>query len=250
MEDFDAQANILIQRFHEKGYALDNLVKLKLEIMKMDRKKIYSRKKLTIKTDKRDIAFITGFNSQYKAFERIMKKYWPILKEDRVLSNILPNKPRFVYRKAPTLRNHLLHNVIDPPKPMQIFPDMKGFYRCQRCLPCKASKKQPRTKESFRSLTDHREYQIKHLITYHSTHVTYVIECPCHLQYVGRTTRPQFVRIREHIKYIRNGFPKHNLSRHFDEVHQRGPSGLIFYGIDLVEDHWRGGNKQTLISRN
>lgn len=139
---------------------------------------------------------------------------------------------------------------MDPPKPIKIFSDMKGFYRCQRYLPCKASKKQPRKKTSFKSCTDHKEYQIKQLITCRSTHVTYIIECPCHLQYVGRTTRPFFVHIREHIKNIRKGFPNHNLSRHFDEVHHRDPSGLTFYGIDIVQDHWRGGNKETLISRN
>lgn len=120
---------------------------------------------------------------------------------------------------------------------------MKGFYKCQRCLPCRISKKQPRKRETFKSRTDQREYKIKELITCHSTHVTYVIECPCHLQYVGRTTHSLYVRIGEHINNIKKGFPKHNLSRHFDEVHHRDPTGLIFYGIDLIKDNWRGGNK-------
>lgn len=178
-----------------------------------------------------------------------MKKYWLILK-DLILSKILPAKPKFVYRKAPSLRNHLVRNVIDPPKLIKICLDLKGFFRCQRCLPCKVTKKQPRKKISFKSCTDHKEYRINKLITCRSTHVTYIIECPCHLQYVGRTTRPLFVRIREHIKNIRKGFPNHSLSRHFDDAHQRDPSGLIFYGIDSVQEHWRGGNRETLISRN
>lgn len=160
VEHFNTQADILIQRFYEKGYALDNLVKLKMEILNMDRKDLLW-KKIRNANNQKDVAFITGFNSQYKDFERIMRKYWPILREDGVLSNILPNKPKFVYRKALTLRNHLVHNVIDPPKPINIFPDMKGLYRCQRCLPCKASKKQPKKKQSFKSFTDHKEYQIK-----------------------------------------------------------------------------------------
>ena len=103
---------------------------------------------------------------------------------------------------------------------------------------------------SFKSRTDFKEYKIKELITCSTTHVTYIIECPCHLQYVGRTTRPLKVRIREHINRIKTGYDKHYLSRHFKEVHHKDPSGLIFYGIDLVKDNWRGGNKTTAISQN
>lgn len=76
-----------------------------------------------------EMAFVTGFNNQYKALKHIMKKYWPILKEDRVLSRILPARPKFVYRRAPTLRNYLVHNLIDPPKSVKIFSEMKGFYK-------------------------------------------------------------------------------------------------------------------------
>lgn len=126
---------------------------------------------------------------------------------------------------------------------------MKGFYRCQKCLPCQVSKKQPKKRSSFHSRRG-MKYDIRKLITCNTTHVTYVIECPCRLQYVGRTTRPLCVRIREHINNIKKGFPKHNLSKHFDEFHQRDPSGLIFYGIDTIEDHWRGGSKKIQISQN
>lgn len=48
-------------------------------------------------------------------------------------------------------------------------------------------------------------------------------------------------------KQYKKGVPK---ASHFDEVHCRDPSGLIFYGIDLIKDNWRGGNKQTLVFQN
>ena len=80
--------------------------------------------------------------------------------------------------------------------------------------------------------------------------MTYVIECPCKLQYVGRTTRPLKVRIREHVKNIRKGFPYHSLSKHFSEVHNSDPSQMIFYGIDTIQSHWRGGNRKLQISQN
>lgn len=87
------------------------------------------------------IAFITGYSNQYQQLKHIIKKYWHILKEDKTLSKILTQKPRLIYRSAPTFRNHLVHNVIDAPKPLEIYPDLKGFYRCQRCLPCRIRKK-------------------------------------------------------------------------------------------------------------
>lgn len=82
--------------------------------MNLDRNTLLN-KKIRMKNERKELAFITGFNNQYTDVERIIKRYWPILKEDRVLANILPGKPKFVYRKAPTLWNHLVHNAIDPP---------------------------------------------------------------------------------------------------------------------------------------
>lgn len=216
----------------------------------VERKTLLTKKVKTHETSHSDIAFITGYSNQYPQLEYIIKKYWPILKEDRTLAKNLPHKPRFIYRRAPTLRNHLVHNVIDPPTSVQICPELKGFYRCQRCLPCRKSKPQPRKRTTFKSNLYNKEYQIKELITCNCAHVTYVVECPCRLQYMGRTTRPLRVWIREHITNIQKGFPKHSLPRHFDEVYHRDPSGLVFYGVDIIKDHWRRSNKKILVSQN
>lgn len=53
-----------------------------------------------------------------------------------------------------------------------ILSELKGFYRCQKCLPCRVSRQQPRLKESFRSTATNQEFKIKELITCNSTHVT------------------------------------------------------------------------------
>lgn len=249
IEDFRDQADALIKKFVDKGYKIDPLVKLKEEIQRLDRDSLLGKEQRNRKNSPDDIAFVTGFNNQYRSIEFIVRKYWPILRSDRTLGKILTKKPRFIYRKAPTLRNHLVHNVIDPPRSVKLFADMKGFYRCQKCLGCRVSKRQPKKKTSFKSRSG-KEFEIRELVTCDTTHVTYVIECPCRLQYVGRTTRPLRVRIREHINNIKKGFPKHNLSRHFNEYHRRDPSGLIFYGIDTIKEQWRGGNKKILISQN
>lgn len=88
LEDFQYK---LIKRFQEKGYQQKDLVKLKTEIMKMYNNALFI-KKTKKKENKMDMNFITGYNMLYQVFEHIMTKYCPILKEDRVLSKILPMK--------------------------------------------------------------------------------------------------------------------------------------------------------------
>lgn len=79
-------------------------------------------------------------------------------------------------------------------------------------------------------------------ITCTSEGVVYLIQCPCGLQYVGRTKRAPKVRLTEHINNIRRGFDKHPVSRHFDEVHSRDPSNTLYVGIDKYRPHWRGSS--------
>ena len=93
-------------------------------------------------------------------------------------------------------------------------------------------------------------FKIKPLITCGSDHVTYVIECPCNLQYVGRTTRQLKIRINEHLKNIKNSFPNHSVSKHFASHHASDPSPCTFYGIDKIDRNWRGTHMLRSVSQN
>lgn len=137
-----------------------------------------------------ETAFLTGFNRQCKKLKKVVKKHWPILKSDNTLKTLLPSQPTFIYRRAPTLGNNLVHNALDVPKQIRVFPNLKGFFKCNKCLPCRVSQWTSKKKESFRSISTGKEYKNKKLITCNSTHVTYVLEYPCRLEYVGRTTKP------------------------------------------------------------
>lgn len=221
---------------------------LKEKVKKMDRNTLIEGKpvgNIKKKNKNMDMAFLTGYNRQYKITESIIKKHWPILQSDKTLNSILPRKPSFIYRKAPPLRNKLVHNALDPPKQIKIIKNLKVFFKCGKCLPCKSSKKTNRKITTFRSANIGKEYNIKELITCNSTHVTYVLECPCHIQYVGRTTRQLHVRIRDHITNIKNGYHKHSVSRHFKYYHNKDPSCMVFYAIDKIKGHWRGENKKN-----
>lgn len=76
-----------------------------------------------------------------------------------------------------------------------------------------------------------------------------MLQCPCGLQYVGRTKRPLQVRLNEHINNIRKGFTKHSVSKHYLTVHNKDSSNTIFLGIDKYRPHWRGSCLIRSISR-
>lgn len=102
----------------------------------------------------------------------------------------------------------------------------------------------------FKSVVTQQEFNIKPLITCDSDHVTYVLECLCSLQYVGRTTRQLKVRINEHLTNIKNGYPNHSVSRHFKLCHDSDPSLCTFYGIDKISRDWRGTHMKRAVSKN
>lgn len=136
------------------------------------------------------VPFFMDFNIQHKQIEKICKKYWNIVKADRHLGPILPEKPKFTYRRAPTLRDLIAKNVLDPPaqKKFYIF-EGKGFYPCKTCYTFRHTKESKKKKCSFKSTVTSREYQIKDFISCRTEGVVYLLECPCRIQYVGRTKR-------------------------------------------------------------
>lgn len=75
--EYEEQADIIINRFLEKGYKRKGLIVLKEKMKNMDRKTLiegtldHHRKE---KHKNLDLAFLTGYNRQYKTMESIIKK--------------------------------------------------------------------------------------------------------------------------------------------------------------------------------
>lgn len=247
--EFLAQADILMKRFLEKGYVETSLRNTLDEVAEIDRCTL-----LEIKKPHRErvptIPFITTYSSQHNSIAKLLKKHWHVLKNDHVLGPILPAKPQVIYRGAPSLKNRVAPNVLDPPLTKKgFFEYMIGFYQCRRCRVCSLSGCAHRRTHNFISTSTQMEFEIRSFITCSTERVVYLLQCPCGLQYVGRTKRPLSVRLNEHITNILTGFPKHPVSRHYLEVHDRDPRKTIFLGIDRYTPHWRGGSIIRGISR-
>lgn len=94
----------------------------------------------------------------------------------------------------------------------------------------------------FISTSNNKNFAIREFITCNTTHVVYVLECPCGLMYIGRTKRLLRNRIAEHIQNIKIGFKDHSVSLHFKLQNNRDPSGLKYWGIECLKPVWRGSN--------
>lgn len=102
----------------------------------------------------------------------------------------------------------------------------------------------------FNKQFENLEQSIKKYISCGTRYVTYVMECTCGYQYVGRTSRKLAVGVGEHITNIYNGFPKHIVSIHFRLAQNKDPTALSFYAIDTISRNWRKVNIIKQISQN
>lgn len=136
----------------------------------------------------------------------------------------------------------------NPPRKAGTFLDLTGFFYCKKCKACKLTRNNASKVVNFTSFSTGSEYKIEKFITCKFTHVTYLIICPCGLQYVGRTKRNLCTRINEHLNNIKNWFLKHSLSNHF-RIYHKDHSVAKFFGIDRLDVDWRGGDMTQRISK-
>lgn len=247
--DYYQQAELLKIRFLQKGYNKKKLEEAIEEVGAMERSTLLQPKQRVIPANnKAEFSLITGFNIQHRQIEQILRKHWHILQEDKVLGPVLPPRPHVIYRKAANLATKLTSSAIDEPKTIKI-PDLKGFFRCGRCFGCKHTCPTERKSTTFKSNQTNLTYKWKDTITCNTTGVVYMLDCPCGLQYIGRTIRNLKTRIYEHVYNIKRGLETHSVSLHFKEAHNSDPKFLRFWGIDQVKPNWRGALKIRALSK-
>ena len=249
LEDYDEQSEILKGRFREKGYNAQKLNAISEEIKIIPRVDVLKNSVKSSNFKDYEWSFMSSFHSQYKEVEAILQNHWHILCLDKTLKPVLPANPKFIYRKAPNFGDKVVKKVLDQPAKPASFWEQKGFFACRRCKSCKSVSEPVRGITNFRSTVNNREFNIEEFITCNITHVVYVLKCPCGLMYVGRTKRQLKVRIGEHVKNIRLGYKDHNVSLHFKTHHNQDPSGLRFWGIDVIKPTWRGNNMVRDLSK-
>lgn len=193
LNDYVQQSELVVNRFKEKGNHNDLLVPIQAQVTNMDRQCLLRDKLKKSNNHMNKIAFLTNFNRDYRSLEHIVRRYWPILLRDKALAGFLPKQPTFIYRRAPTLRYKISPNIYNPPKKLRTFLDTTGFYYCKWCKACRTTTFKNR--KTFQSHSTGKQFNIDKFIFCDSTHVTYLISCPCGLQYMGRMFRKLGIRI-------------------------------------------------------
>lgn len=120
------------------------------------------------------LSLVTSFSTQHRVVKHILGKYWHILQNYRVLGTRLSPKPQVIFRGVPSLKDKIVHNILDPPSRSPLLHNLTGYFKCRGCQVCHVKK---RKITEFSSKVTSKSYTIKSLITCKNTHVVYVLQC-------------------------------------------------------------------------
>lgn len=132
IDTFKAQATVLRERFIEKRYNHIEVDQDLTNVLGTDRSLLLEDKPQR-ENDDFKWSFLTSFFTQYKQLKYIFERHWDILRNDKILGPLLPERPKMIYRGVPSLKNKLAPNIINPPIKPTFFHNWTGFNPCKRC---------------------------------------------------------------------------------------------------------------------
>lgn len=110
------------------------------------------------------------------------------MQHDKHLRGLIPNKPRFIYKKAPTIRDNIVRNAIDPPTNKTFtFFDGKGFYAYGRYY--SGIKMSANLRKIYQFTVPVTGKQYSRILYHVIPRVVYGLRCPCNKLYIGRMKR-------------------------------------------------------------
>lgn len=152
-----------------------------------------------------------------------MRRHWPLLLQDEHLLPVLPNKPKFAYRKAPDIKSKVAPSKLKK-KPLPLgqsiptFLAISGMYQCRKPL-CKTCRFVRHGQRDFS--VKGKTYPLKGFHT-------------CSTDHVGRTIRPLCKRFGEHCPFITEGLDIHSVPRHFLSYHEKSTDGPRVWVIEAM----------------
>lgn len=80
------------------------------------------------------LSIVLNYNVQHRKVEQIIKKYWTKFRVDRDLKQMLPDRPKFMYKKAPLIKERNVQEAVHCLRGKQwTFFDGKWLLPCKRC---------------------------------------------------------------------------------------------------------------------
>ncbi|XP_056416058.1 uncharacterized protein LOC130357391 [Hyla sarda] len=248
---FEKQARTLQKRFKERGYSQRCLKKAYRRARETPRQQLLQKKPPRISDD--SIRYISDYNAHWEEMRRAIEKHLPILKTDSVLRHYVPDRLQMTARRARNLKHILVKSeyVSSTPNLFNLGTIKNGCFPCGKCVAC------PNIVRStdFSDSGGQKTFKIRHHITCESKAVVYYAYCPCPKIYIGLTTRPLKVRVREHMRDIRQAATRVHveelkpIARHFLSEYECDPNLLKVKGIDQVNLGIRGGDIPKILAQ-
>ena len=234
--EFENKSIEMKERFLSRGYHSRDIDLAYQKASNTDRSTLLVKKKCS--TSSR-LCFSTEFSPRANEIRLAVLKHWPVLATDPVMKEICSERPLITFRKSRSIKDRLVHSMMKPPpRPTWLPNPPQGFYRCGNCVHCSNSTD---TKHFLHPRTG-KKYGIKSFINCNSTHVVYILKCPCGQIYVGQTKRALKLRIAEHKTAIRTNNMDYAIARHYSQFKHGSPASLKFWGIEKVSLSARGGD--------
>lgn len=230
--DFQKEADSLCDHLLTRGYSNTCLRKAFNRVKNLNRHHLlYKPRQDKSSTSTR---IITKYNRQHAKLRSIYNKYWYLLAADQKVCKFIGSHPEITYRRSRSLvdtlvtSHHISINSIKNKSP--------GTYPCGRCNFC-------RFIISGRSveLPNGSTWTPKHRTNCQSVGSVYLMICSCGAFYVGKTKRPLFCRIRDHVSLISKHKMETSISRHVGLHHSYNLKCIGFFSLEHLPPHERGG---------
>lgn len=244
--DFETKATDMHHRFQTRGYDKNNLDQTLARAKTLKRKDLLTKRK----RPQNQQPFKTFFSMRYGHLsyhiKKIILKNWNILTSDPSLQTTFNEPPRCIYRRAPTIKDHLVISSLPSQKPQTWLSQKKGTFRCGNCSHCDTVV----CTDSFVDVFTQKTYTSKQFANCNSTYVVYRLECECGCFYVGRTKRKFRERLAEHKYAIRTHNLNYPMAKHFKQAGHSSPNSLRAMVIEVVPQNPMGGDRlQQLLRR-
>ena len=242
--DFQKKADEMSDRFKQRGY--------KAPVINTARNKTKQIQRETLlesgikETPDNRVTFVSEYSTSSQVVKNIIYKHWNTLKCDPNLKGISSSPPRFCFKRGKNIRDSVVSSMYKSPVISHanwLNTELCGNHPCGRCVHCSNTMN---TKVFYHPQSG-QEYKIRDFINCNTTHVIYMLKCPCGKVYVGQTKRNLKVRIAEHKAAIRNGNMEYAIARHYKERNHGSTASLKFMGIEKVTMPPRGGDMKKLL---
>ncbi|XP_013889701.1 uncharacterized protein LOC106536906 [Austrofundulus limnaeus] len=189
--EFLEQSNMMQKRFSLRGYDTAVIHEAQVSAYESARQDLLSTKQSEQIKDNKNINFITTYNTLSYKFKKIIENNWEIIKADSALAPLHQLTPKCIYRRAPNLRDKLVHSHLTVVNNTSWLPKPVGCFKCLKCNHCKEVKQC----KTFTTHEGGKEYDIRQFINCNSCFVVYLLQCTCGVFYIGQTKRRSFSRL-------------------------------------------------------